>query len=200
MAPLWPQSAGPRLDIELAPSPSVFCPVSIFDVLGQFAPLARALVLTAGAILWTLALARLVGLRAFSKATAFDFAATVATGSLVAQAGTRSQWTEYAQAMAAIGAIFLIQYVLAQGRRLSRSFAELVDNRPLLLMEDGNMLQMAMCEARITTATVLEKIRGSRASCQAEVAAMVLETTGDITVMTRDSFDPRLLEGVRRIR
>lgn len=51
----------------------------IFESLGLAAPVVRALVLTGSAVVWTLLLARIVWLRAFSKATAFDFASTIAT-------------------------------------------------------------------------------------------------------------------------
>lgn len=173
--------------------------MQIFEPLGSLAPFARALLLTAGAIVWTLLLVRLVGLRAFSKATAFDFAATIATGSLIAQAGTRSSWPEYAQAMAAIGAIFLLQFALSKGRLHSAAFARAVDNRPLLLMMDGEFIAAAMREARVTRATLMEKIRGSGAASVEDVAAMVLETTGDITLINREKFDPALLDGVRRV-
>ncbi|NJC06835.1 uncharacterized membrane protein YcaP (DUF421 family) [Sphingomonas kaistensis] len=171
--------------------------MALFESLGSFAPVARALVLTASAVGWTLLLARLIGLRAFSKATAFDFAATIATGSLIAQAGTRSVWSEYLQAMAAIGAVFLIQYILARGRLLSARFQKVIDNEPRLLMQDGRFLDDAMRDARITRATLLGKIRQSPASSVADVRALVLETTGDISVLTGDHVDPRLLEGVR---
>lgn len=158
---------------------------------------ARALVLTSAAVVWTLLLARIVGLRAFGKATAFDFAATIATGSLIAQAGTRSEWSEFVQAMGAIGAVFLVQFVLAKGRRLSPRFAQAVDNRPLLLLKDGQFLTDAMREARITRATLLEKIRSSNAGRIEDVRAIVLETTGDLRVLTSENVDPQLLQGVR---
>nr|WP_314444019.1 YetF domain-containing protein [uncultured Sphingomonas sp.] len=171
--------------------------MELFEGLGSASPVARALVLTSGAVAWTLLLARLVGLRAFSKATAFDFAATVATGSLIAQAGTRSELGDYVQAMAAIGAIFLVQYVLAKGRLLSAGFQKTVDNEPRLLMRDGCFLEEAMRDARVTRATLLEKIRKSDAASVADVKALVLETTGDISVLTGHDLDSRLLEGVR---
>lgn len=158
----------------------------------------RALFLTALAVGWTLLLARVVGLRAFSKATAFDFAATVATGSLIAQAGTRSSWAEYVQAMGAIGAVFLVQYLLAKGRTWSHVFAEAIDNTPVLLMEDGHFLDEAMRTTRITKATLLEKIRMSGAQSIEDVRAIILETTGDITVMT-SKINSELLQDVRRI-
>lgn len=171
--------------------------MELFESLGSLAPVARALILTASAVGWTLLLARLIGLRVFSKATAFDFAATIATGSLIAQAGTRSAFSEYLQAMAALGAIFLVQYVLAKGRLLSDRFQRAIDNEPRLLMRNGRFLEDAMRDARITRATLLGKIRQSPASSVADVRALVLETTGDISVLTGDHADPRLLEGVR---
>jgi uncharacterized membrane protein YcaP (DUF421 family) len=169
-----------------------------FDIFGGAAPVVRALVLTAVAIAWTLLLARVVGLRAFSKATAFDFAATIATGSLIAQAGTRGSWSDYLQAIGAIGAVFLVQYLLARGRTRSTRFADAIDNTPVLLVEDGRFLEAAMKETRVTRATLLEKIRMSGAQRLEDVRAVVLETTGDIAVMT-GNIDRELLKGVRRV-
>ena len=171
--------------------------MEILDSLGSAAPVARALLLTGAAIVWTLILARLVGLRAFSKATAFDFAATIATGSLIAQAGTRSQWSDFTQAMAAIGAIFLVQFLLARGRLVWSGFQKAVDNEPLLLMRDGQFLEDAMRGARVTRATLMEKIRASGAGRVSDIRAIVMETTGDISVLTRQESGPELLEGVR---
>lgn len=173
--------------------------MEIFSFLGPVAALPRAIFLTVVAMLWTLLVARAVGLRAFSKANAFDFAATIATGSLVAQAGTRSTWNEFLQAIAAIGAVFLFQYLLARGRLRSKSFARAIDNTPVLLMRDGEFLQTAMEETRVTRAALLEKIRMSNVNRIKDIRAIVLEDTGDIAVMTGDDLDPALLEGVRQI-
>ena len=63
----------------------------MFDLIDPFGPVVRGFVLTAVAVLWTVLLVRIVGLRAFSKMTSFDFVATIATGSLIAQAGTRAR-------------------------------------------------------------------------------------------------------------
>lgn len=155
------------------------------------------MILTGSAVAWTLLLARIVGLRAFSQATAFDFATTIATGSLIAQAGTRSELGEYVQAMAAIGAVFLIEYILARGRKYSQRFARAIDNQPTLLMKDGRFLDQAMQKTRVTKATLLEQIRMSGVGSIDAVGAVVLEKTGDITVMPKNSFDPKLLDGVQ---
>ncbi|HVM22667.1 MAG TPA: YetF domain-containing protein [Sphingomicrobium sp.] len=171
-------------------------PIELFGLDGALERILRGIVLTSLAVVWTLALVRIVGLRAFSKMTAFDFVATIATGSLIAQAGTRSDWLDYAQALAAIGAVFLMQWAFARLRLISEGMAKVISNEPRLLMRDGEFLEDAMRQSRVSRENILEKIRASSASSIDEVSAVVLETTGDMHVMTGD-VDPRLMKGVR---
>ena len=72
-----------------------------------------------------------------------------------------------------------------------------MDNEPLLLMFDGQFLEDAMRGARVTRATLMQKIRASQAGRIADIHAVVLETTGDISVLTRQETGPEFLEGVR---
>lgn len=162
-------------------------------------PVGRGLLLTSLAVLWTVLLVRLVGLRAFSKITAFDFVATIATGSLIAQAGTRSRWDEYLQALAAIGGVFLIQWLLAKARQKSKSAAQAMTNEPVLLVDRGEFLADALVKTRVSRADVMEKLRIAGVTNLSSVRAVVLETTGDVSVIRGDSIDEKLLEGVRRI-
>lgn len=171
----------------------------MFTLADDFAPLLRGLVLTSGAVLWTLLLVRIVGLRSFSKMTAFDFVATIATGSLIAQAGTRSSWTDYLNALAAIAGVFLIQWALARLRKASPAAKTLMKNNPVLLMEDGRMIEEALEQTRVSRDSILEKARGANVGSLADVKAAVLETTGDISIMYGENFDASLLAGVRRV-
>jgi uncharacterized membrane protein YcaP (DUF421 family) len=170
----------------------------MLDIPEPFGPVVRGLVLTAAAVLWTILLVRIVGLRAFSKMTAFDFVTTIATGSLIAQAGTRSNWPEFAQSLAAIAGVFLVQWLLAKARLSSERFQSVITNRPVLLMEDGEFIDAAMSETRVSRSSIMEKLRAADAS-PSRVKAVVLETTGDISVMKSDDFDKCLLQGVERI-
>lgn len=171
----------------------------MLDLGETFGPLVRGLVLTSIAVLWTVLLVRIVGLRAFSKMTAFDFVTTVATGSLIAQAGTRTDWMSFFQALAAIAGVFLIQYVLAVARQRSDKVKRLITNRPVLLMEDGRFLEEAMSVSRVSRSSVMEKLRAANVLDLKEVRAVVLETTGNISVIHGDEFDRRLIEEVERI-
>lgn len=163
-----------------------------------YGPIADGVALTAAAVLWTVLLVRIVGLRAFSKMTAFDFVATIATGSLIAQAGTRSDWPSYGQAMAAIAGVFMIQWTLAKLRQRLDAAQGALTNDPILLMEHGRILDEALETTRVARSTIFEKLRQADVTRTSQVRAVVLETTGDISVLTGGELDEALLEGVRR--
>lgn len=160
--------------------------------------LARGVALTAVAVLWTVLLVRIVGLRAFSKMSAFDFVTTIATGSLIAQAGTRSELLPFLQCLAAISGVFLIQWLLARARQGSDLVQGVLVNEPALLVENGTFLEEAMRRTRVSRASIVEKLRAADVADLSEVRAVVLETTGDISVLKSGNSDA-LLEGVRRI-
>lgn len=162
-------------------------------------PILRGLALTTLAVMWTILLVRIVGLRSFSKMTAFDFVATVASGSLIAQAGTRARLDEYVQVLAAIGGVFFIQWVLAKARQKSDLVAEVLTNEPVLLMDRGEFLPRAMLKTRVSRSDLLEKLRSAGVSDLADVRAVVLETTGDVSVIRGGRVADELMEGVRRV-
>ena len=171
----------------------------MFDLSGWEGALIRGVALTAAALLWTVFLIRLVGLRALSKMSAFDFVATIATGSIIAQAATRSDWPGFLQAMAAIAAIFLVQWLLALARSRVGKVRELVGNEPVLLMEEGRFIEKAVLKTRVTREEVVENLRAANVGDFADVRAVVMETTGDISVLHGADVDPVILANVRRL-
>lgn len=171
----------------------------MFDLSSTFGALARGLLLTSAAMVWILILVRLVGLRSFSKMTAFDFVTTIAVGSLLATIGTTSEWTAFTQGLVALAALFLVQSLLARGRRHSESFARLIGNDPILLMENGEFIQAALEQSRVTRTDVYAKLRKANAVNMTCVRAVVLETTGDISVLHGPHVDDEILTGVHRV-
>ncbi|WP_210242910.1 DUF421 domain-containing protein [Pararhizobium mangrovi] len=157
----------------------------------------RAVLLSILSIGWVVAIVRLIGLRSFSKMTAFDFVTTLATGSLLATATTSSSWHAFVQAVVAIGAILTIQMALAFMRRSSANAKATMENAPLLLMRDGRFIDGAMASSRVAEADVFAKLREANVLELASVRAVVLETTGDISVLHGTKVDEKLLMGVR---
>ena len=171
----------------------------MFDLLLPFDTVARAVLLTTAALLWVVALVRVVGLRSFSKMTAFDFVATVAMGSLLAAAATAASWVTFGQALIATAMLLGLQACLALLRRKSRRLRDLIGNRPVLLMENGEFCEAALQLTRVAREDVLAKIRTANALHLHEVRAVVLENTGDISVLHGAAVDSKLLEGVKRV-
>lgn len=160
--------------------------------------LARAVLLSAIALGWVIFVVRVIGLRAFSKMTAFDFVATVATGSLLAGACQATSWLEFLQPTLAIGALLGSQYVVARLRLRSKDFERVVENEPVLLMRDGVILEEALVRTRVARADLIAKLREANAMDYAQVRAVVLETTGNISVLHGEALSEDLLEGVQR--
>ena len=161
--------------------------------------LARALLLSAIALTWVIIVVRVIGLRAFSKMTAFDFVATVATGSLLAGACQATTWPEFAQPTLAISALLGAQFVIAKIRQASDSFEQAVQNEPVILMREGEIFDAALSETRVARADLIAKLREANALRFSDVRAVVLETTGDISVLHGDTLEEGLLEGARMV-
>lgn len=160
-----------------------------------------ALVLLGAVIIYStvIALNRLVGLRSFAKMSAFDFAMTVAVGTLLASALVTED-PPVLQAMVGLVALFALQFLVARLRLDWGLFKRTVDNDPLLLMRDGEMLRDNMRRARVSEMDLWSQLRAANVTRPEAVFAVVLETTGDVSVLhgpDREAFDDRLLTGVR---
>lgn len=130
--------------------------------------------------------------------TSFDFVITVATGSLLATAMVASNWNEYFQAIVAIGALFIVQLLIAKARIKFPGFRQLISNEPILLFMGGEFDEEALRDARVVKEDVWAKLREANALDVSQVQAVVLETTGDISVLHGSDLDELLLTGVRR--
>lgn len=157
-----------------------------------------ALLMVASIVLY----ARIAGLRSFSKMTNFDFAITVAMGSVIG-AVVVSTGTAYSvgNGALALGSLFLVQGMLAWARSHMAAAERVLGNDPLLLMEDGGrLLEENLRAARIAPGDVYAKLREANVLQLEEVRAVVLETTGDISVLHGEpgrSLDDAVMDSVR---
>lgn len=148
-----------------------------------------------------LILTRIAGLRSFAKISGFDFAMTVAIGSLIASAIITPD-PPLLQAAAGLVAIYGLQISVAIFRQRSAAVRGIVDNAPLLLMDGSRVLHDNLREARITEEDLRAKLREANVLRTEEIRAVVMETTGDVSVLHGDpdgpALEPGLLEGVDR--
>lgn len=181
------------------PAPSSGVPVSFTITLSDL----QALVVgtfgaTAAVLVLTIVLVRLYGLRSLAKFAPHDFVATVAMGSVIAATAARS--VSLPAGLLGLGAIFAVQWVVSRVRRAGGT--TVVDNDPLILMAADLVLWEHMEEGGVTVADLRAKLREANVIRLDEVRAVILEGTGDISVLhTRDdtTLDPVLIEGVRGV-
>lgn len=134
---------------------------------------------------------RLAGLRSFSKMSSFDFAITVATGSLVATV-LLSKDPPLVQGGMGLLMLFGIQFLVSYVRSRSSAFAHIVDNDALLLMAGTEVLHDNLAAARVTVNDIRAKLREANVIHPREVRAVVMESTGDISVLHADPDGPDL--------
>lgn len=160
----------------------------------------RGLSLTTMVMVWVVLLVRINGLRSFSKMTNFDFVMTVAVGSLLASASQTTTWEAFLQAMVAMAALFIVQSVSARLRRRSDKIEAIMQNTPVILMRNGEIIDGALEETRVARSDLLAKLREANVLDLNEVRAVVLETTGDISVLHGEHCSEALLKGTKSIK
>ncbi len=158
----------------------------------------RGTVLATAGVAWIVLLVRIVGLRSFSKMTNYDFVMTLATGSLLANGSQASDWTSFTQSMLAIATLFAVQVALSRARMMSPGFENLLENQPTLLMRDGEFLDDALASCRMTRSDLAEKLRMASVTDYTQVRAVILETTGDVSVIQGATLQTDILKGVAR--
>ena len=135
---------------------------------------------------------RLAGLRAFSKMSSYDFAVTVAFGSVLG--GTvLSATTSLGQGMLALTALFVVQWLIGYVRSRWSGAEDVLDNTPVLLMLDGVVLEKNLAAARVTQSDLRAKLREANVLDYGSVRAVVMETTGDVSVLHGDRLDADLI-------
>lgn len=162
--------------------------------------LLRGAVLTAVAMFWVILLVRINGLRSFSKMTNFDFVMTIALGSLLAGASQSTAWTGFFQSIIAMALLFIVQYSTARLRKASDTFEDVVQNNPVLLMQDGVIFYDALTKTRVAEGDLVAKLREANVLDFSQVRAVVLETTGDISVLHGEHCSQEMLKGVTKIK
>lgn len=151
------------------------------------------------ALIWITLLIRINGLRTLSKMTNFDFVMTVALGSLVAGAAQAADWAGFFQASIAMAGLVAAQALSARLRKSSDTFEDFAQNEPVMLMRDGKILHDALKQSRVAKSDLIAKLREANVLDFSEVRAVVLETTGDVSVLHGDRLDEQLIEEVRSV-
>lgn len=144
-------------------------------------------------------LTRIIGLRSFAKFTAYDFAFTVAIGSIISSTLTSS--TTIAHGAIAIASLLTLTFIFSYLQRKFPKLSSVISNKPLLLMNGDKILYDNLKYARIEKTQLIAKLREANVLDFKQVVAVVLESTGDMSVLHKANLEVNLnedlLEGVR---
>lgn len=170
-------------------------------IIGNWRESGMVVVSVFAAYLVVLTCIRFVGLRSLAKMSPTDFVWTVATGSLLAST-VASPKPSLVVALVAFVTIFGLRLTTSVVRRRTEWFSRVAENEPILLMEGSEVLEENLRATEVTRQDLFAKLRESNVTRLEQVLAVVMETTGDISVLhSADpdrSLEASLLEDVRR--
>ncbi len=179
----------PACDYEQQGPSGSLCSIPSSEVTNMFFDswngLLRVVIVGVAAYLALVLMLRLSGKRTLSKMNVFDLVVTVALGSTLASVVV-SKGVALAEGLLAFAVLILLQFTVAWLAVRSEFVSKLVKADPRLLFFDGKFLQSAMRSERVTQSEILAAIRAGGQSDVGDVGAVVLETDGSFTVLSRD--------------
>lgn len=147
--------------------------------------LVRILVVGTAGYVALVAVLRISGKRTLSKLNAFDFVVTVALGSVLASMLLSSS-VSLTEGVTALALLAALQYAVAYSASRSRTVRTIVKSEPRLLVRDGRILPGAVRAERLSESEILQALRAAGHPRLEDVAAVVLETDGTLSVLGED--------------
>ncbi len=141
---------------------------------------------------------RIFGLRTFAKMSSFDFASTIAVGSILA-AIVINKDQGVLKGILALVCVIGFQTLFSFLVRKSNWFKKLFTNKPQMLMKDGEIYYDNLQKCNVGVSDLMAKLREANVHKFSEVQAVIFESTGDISVLhssAMDGVDSMILEDV----
>ncbi len=132
---------------------------------------------------------RLLGRKAISQMTFFDFAVAITIGSVTANLAIGPPDTFYSSitALTTITALtFLIGYLHIKGFR----FRKLVESEPIVVVNNGKIMDKNLSRVRITLQELGSLLREKNIFNYSDVEFAVMETDGKLSVLKKSQKQP----------
>jgi len=140
-------------------------------------------------------LVRTLGPRVLSGMSGFDLAALIAFGAIIGRTALGLLPT-LASGLIALATLVTLQGTIGVIRGYRFGLA-VVDHHPVMLMAGGCLLADNMAQAHVMPSEVQSRLRMAGVRNADEVAAVILEPNGAVSVLKRgELLDPQLLSGV----
>lgn len=150
--------------------------------------LLRTFIITVLAYVSLIFMLRISGKRTLSKMNAFDFTVTVALGSTLAAVSLNKQ-IPLADGVLALGLLVFLQFLITWLSVRINFVKQAITSTPSLILYKGHFINSALKKERVTTEEVMAKAREKGYSSLDEIDAMILETTGKITIVANIEDD-----------
>lgn len=151
---------------------------------------------TAVVYLAFLLLTRIMGQRMLAAMSSYDIIVVIIFGAILGRA-TMGQTPTLMGGIVAFTTLALLRWCLSKLSRSRRS-SRWINNPPILLMAGNKVLDDELRHCRISRLQFYSLLRQAGVRNDDEIAAVIMEPTGKISVLRRGFLiDPVLLEGVR---
>ena len=147
-------------------------------------PVARVVITALVGYAALIALLRIGGKRTLAKMNAFDFVVTIAIGSILASM-LLNQTVALAEGMAALGMLVGMQYAVAWLSVRFKPVNRTVKSTPTILLWKGEILRDVCRDERVAEGEVRSAVRSQGLASLDAALAVVLESTGDLSVVER---------------
>lgn len=140
---------------------------------------------------------RINGLRSFAKITPIDFAVTITIGSVI-NSTVISDSNSIIKGAIVIALLIVIQTIFGKLKSKFKWFDRAAFNEPIFLMRNGEFLDYNIKSTNVSRANIIAKLRANNVKQLSSVRAVVLETTGDISVISGDqAIDDYIISDVK---
>ncbi|WP_338766870.1 YetF domain-containing protein [Bernardetia sp. ABR2-2B] len=147
---------------------------------------ARVIIMTFLAYVSLIFLIRISGKRTLSKMNAFDFVVTIALGSAFATISLNDN-IAIAEGVTCFAILVFMQYIITWLSVRFRGFKKLISGNPILLLYKGELYEDILKQERIAIDEIYLSARKEGIDNLNDIDAIVLETTGDISIMKKIS-------------
>lgn len=147
--------------------------------------------------LYTLVLVmiRIMGQRTMASLSSFDLAAAVALGAVVGRGILGYTPTLVASALGLV-TLLALQALTGQLRRFPKGVTA-ISNRAFVLMAGNEIVYANLRKTHVTESEITTRLRMAGVCSRDEVACMIFESTGSISVLRAGvPIEPELLQGV----
>ncbi|CAM2894863.1 MULTISPECIES: DUF421 domain-containing protein [Pseudoalteromonas] len=141
----------------------------------------------------------LVGKRPFAKMNNFDWIITVAAGFILGSAILLKD-VVIVEVLVAVSLLLFLQYLLTWMSAHFSTFDKVVKTSPQLVFFDGEYIEAAMKDARLTSTEVEASVRKAGFGDLSTVMAVVFEADGELSIVPKSENYAQLIMKLRNPR